>query len=311
MTAPIPDAAISVLPPPPAGWERVAYAPLADGKLGILETANKLDDGVLEGNAPLDGRGAPTNARIWSFDGNALFEGPTFSISSPCPIIDRFSDGRWLVVSARTDDSANGVILTPEGREVRRVNLGDGIFWTKIDDADRIWVGWFDEGVFGNASWRVPGFERPPSSYGLAAFDEFGSPVAHAPEREEIADCYALNVFGDAVWASTFPGFPIGSLTGSGQWHWWTTQITGTRALAVEGAFVLAAGGYGSEGNRVVLLRLADGGFERLGEWRLPLMAGFPNRVDCIDGRSDRLHIVDDGKWYQWRVRDFVAAAHS
>ncbi len=297
-----PNATISLLPVLPVGWSAASYTPLADGTLAILATDVDLDSH------------AAANGRVWTFDGSVLSEGPTFPLDSLCPVIDRFADGRWLVTGARTNDSANGVVLTTDGHEVRRIHLGDGIFWTKIDDADRIWVGWFDEGVFGNPSWSVPGLEWPPSSYGLAAFDQLGGLVAHAegvPASSGIADCYALNVFGDTVWACTYPDFPLGCLTKGGQWRWWTTELIGTRALAADGCFVLAAGGYGEEGNRIVLLRLGDSGPESLGEWRLPLMAGFPQRVDCVDGRGDRLHIVDDGKWYQWRVSDFVDALQS
>ncbi len=291
-----------MLPPLPEGWTAANYAPLADGTLAILATDRKLD-----------GR-AIANLRIWTFANSALLEGPRFPLAARGPIVDRFADGRWLVTSARTNDHANGVILTADGCEVRRILLGDGIFWTKIDAADRIWVGWFDEGVFGNTSWNVPGMAWPPSSYGLAAFDQFGGVIAHAegaPERSAIADCYALNVLGDTVWACTYPDFPVISWKQGDTWRWWATQLSGTRAIAVDGRFILAAGGYGDEGNRVVLLRLGDHGLETLAEWTLPLMVGFPDRVDCIDGRGDRLHIVDDGKWYQWTVSDFIAAAKS
>jgi hypothetical protein len=74
--------------------------------------------------------------------------------------------------------------------------LGDGIEHVAIDAEDRVWVGWFDEGMFGNDGWRVPGQEWPPSSNGVACFATDGAllplPVWPA-EAGTIADCYALN----------------------------------------------------------------------------------------------------------------------
>jgi hypothetical protein len=76
-------------------------------------------------------------AKIWMMPSGGWTEGPAFPLETPFPRFDRFSDGRWLVVASR-------------------------------DAADCIWVGWFDEGIFGNDDWRVPGKEWPPSSNGVA-----------------------------------------------------------------------------------------------------------------------------------------------
>jgi hypothetical protein len=142
----------------------------------------------------------------------------------------------------------------------------------------------------------VPGHEWPPSSYGLAAFDDAGTIVAHAGSgpANSIADCYALNVISDTAWACTYTDFPILACTPEGRSRWWSTSVSGSRGLAVERTYVLAAGGYAENGNRAVLVRLDDNHATQLGEWRLPFQAGYPDSVELIDGRGGDLHVVNN-----------------
>jgi hypothetical protein len=268
MTGSLPDANVSVLPPLPAGWKAVTYAPLADGTLATLAT-----------NREFDGRAA-VNARIWTFDGNTLLEGPTFFPASRCPVIDRFADGRWLVTDARQATAPMASFSRLTVARFAASIWATGFFGQKLTTLTASGSAGSTKECSAMRAGVCRGLEWPPSSYGLAGFDQLGGLVAHAegvPERSAIADCYALNVFGNNVWVCTYPDFPIGSQTVGDPWRWWTTQLSGTRAIAVEGAFVLAAGGYGEDGNRVVLLRLGDDGLESLAEWRLPLMGGFPH----------------------------------
>ena len=178
----------------------------------------------------------------------------------------------------------------------------------KIDRSDRIWVGWFDEGVFGNEGWRVADLEWPPSAYGLAAFDSKGKVLrvsAGAEPEYQIADCYALNVFGDAAWACTYPGSPISMSGDGGAFRWWKTSLPGSVALAVDMPRFLAAGGFGDDGDKVILGRLDREQAVVLGEWRLPFNVGFPRAVETVDAREDRLHVVVDGIWHVWRIEQF------
>jgi hypothetical protein len=281
-----------MLPPLPEDWRLVEHAALADGSLATLAS-----------NA------AGGEIRLWTFDGHVQSEGIDVPFYPRCGRFDRFPDGRWLVANARGSDD-NGRVLGADGQELRRIRLGDGLWHLKIDDAGRIWVGWFDEGVFGNDGWTYPGREWPPSSHGLAAFDEFGSVVAEANEgpHHGIADCYSLNVTGETAWACTYADFPIVSLTVNRQPRWWTTALSGVRAVAVEPPYVLAAGGYQENNNRAVLLRLDEHTAETVDEWRLPFDP-MSRSIDFFDARGDLLSVVEAGVWRRWRVRDFLADA--
>lgn len=302
------------IPSLPPSWQVVTYSVLLDGRLAILGADVDLrrewqrdQDGMMLGNPHRVAAGA--SARIWIFDGSSLAEGPIFPLLSPYPAFDRFADGRWLVASTRAFEEPNARILTTKGAEVRRIRLGDGIEHLKIDEVDRIWVGWFDEGIFGNDGWHVPGREWPPSNSGLAAFDEEGAVVALAELASSsglIADCYALNVIEKTAWACPYTDFPILACDGRGRSRWWPTALSGPRAIAVCPPYVVAAGGYAKDGNRVVLVRLDEKRGEIVEEWRLPFEVGFPDAVALIDARGDQLHVVEKEVWHRWRVQDFI-----
>jgi hypothetical protein len=309
-----PTAEATALPSLPDGWQPVRYAILGNGQLAILGA-----DADLRREWRPDKQGrqkgdpwkatARATARIWTFDGATLVAGPAFPLLLPFPLFDRFPDGRWLVTNSRADEAPLGRILTPEGKEISRIRLGDGIEHLKIDDHARIWVGWYDEGVFGNDAWRVPGHEWPPSSYGLAAFDDTGTIVAHANEgpANGIADCYALNVVADTAWACTYTDFPILACGSGTAPIWWSTELGGPRALAIGQKHVLAAGGYAKRANEVVLVRLEADRAQILARWRLPFGVDHSDSVDFIDGRGGELHAVKDGVWHRWRIADYIA----
>lgn len=310
-----PDASEIALPALPDGWHILSQAVLAGGVLGLLGVNADLrqewrrgPSGEMLGDPfALAGRAL---AGLWTFDGETLATGPTFPLLTPFPIFDRFPDGRWLVASIRSGE-ANARLLATDGSELSRFRLGDGIMHLKVDSASRIWVGWFDEGVFGNDTWRVPGLEWPPAAYGLAAFDATGALVAKAegaPTGSEIADCYALNVVGDQPWACTYSEFPISTYEAQTGWRWRPTRLSGTRAIAVGHPYVLAAGGYGDDGDRVELLRIDDQRIVPMGVWRLPIPVGFPQRVDLVDAREGQLHTVSDGVWRRWSIDNFLSS---
>ena len=337
MTDVLPASETIDLPPLPQGWHAVAYAALADGALAILgstfdvrgwliaerEAIQHEDGRQAELENPFkDGVGVP--ACIWTFDGTRLTDGPAFPLLTHFPKFDRFPDGRWLVAVSRSAEEPLSRIIGPEGGEVRRLQLGDGVEHVQIDEAGHVWVGWFDEGVFGNQglfgdrmTWSYPGLSEPPSRFGLAAFDEHGSLVAHAPYGVGIigiADCDALTVMGRTAWACTYTGFPVLSVTVGQPSRRWATKLMGPKAIAVRPPYVLAAGGYepsvvglGPGSDCVALVRLDGERGETVAEWRLPFKTHDWREVELLNGRGETLHAVRDGVWHRWRIGDAVA----
>jgi hypothetical protein len=303
----IASSAARAIPPLPDGWYVLRHKVLAGSRLAVvganadLHAAWRSDHERKTAGETLR-LAVQAACRIWTLDGDDLTEAVEFPLLEPFPNVDQFPDKRWLVANSRSNGIGNARVLRADGTEERRIELGDGIEHIKIDDQQRVWVGWFDEGIFGNGRWRYPGLKWPPSSYGIASFDERGELVKHAT-LQSIADCYALNVLGDIAWACTYTDFPVWEI-GDERERTWSTELSGTNALAVSYPYVLAAGGYRDDANRACLLRLNDERAEMIGEWRLPIGA---DRAEFeMDGRGDELHVVANGRWHRWCIRDFV-----
>lgn len=342
MTAPAlqearPLAAVSRLPPLPSGWQGLRYVPLADGCLAVLATDVDLAgehrriqaaaQTLLPPHPParLSELSAIGNARIWSIAaGGSWVPGPSFPLETPFPHFDRFGDGRWLVVATRTRGDPNARVLGPDGALLARRMLGDGVEHVAIDGDHRIWVGWFDEGIFGNENWLLPGHGRPPSNNGIGCFADTGDlvPLPDWPaEAGWVVDCYALAIADGAVWVCPYTDFPLVRFMPGEPCRWWRSEITGPNAIAIDGCHALLAGGYTADANRLALVALDRSGEDRkvsiVSTWALPLRRLPPpqnrwspvwNRPDLLAGRGDMIHLVDDGVWYRWRVGDLHTA---
>lgn len=63
-----------------------------------------------------------------------------------CPIVQRFGDGRWLTVEARSRrNRRNAQVLSAEFERQCRFSVGDAIEQIIVDRRNRIWIGYFDE----------------------------------------------------------------------------------------------------------------------------------------------------------------------
>lgn len=322
----------SLLLPIPTGWQALHYAILSDDTLAVAATDVDLatewvrifgSDGPVDPPSRINQLTSSGRGYLLTWGAGAWQDGPIFPLETPHPLVDRFTDGRWLVVGSRTGSEPNARVLTPGGALLDRIMLGDGVGHIAIDDRDRIWVGWFDEGIFGGG-WSVPGMEWPPSSNGVACFTPDGT-VADVPswpkEAGFPADCYALAHVGSGVWTSPFTDFPLVRFVPDMPTRWWRSELIGPQAIAVDGHYALVAGGYRDDAARMALIQLTGSGngeeAKLLTTWRMPLRSAPQAQNDwapvwepaaLLTGRGDTLHLIDDGKWHQWRVADAVAS---
>jgi len=213
------------------------------------------------------------------------------------PEIDRFVDGRWLVVSTRAAaGEKNALILDADGRLSRSFHIGDGVEHVRCAPDGSIWIGYFDEGIFGNSI----------GCGGIVRFDDQGERLWSYNDGSRgsasfIDDCYALTLSGNDLWSCFYSDFPIVRLRDDKERRW-GNDVGGAKALAVDGAYVLLAGGYGSD-SRLTLVGLEQGSARTIGSYDRPELGD----AALVQGRSSLLHVVNNGVW----TRISVAEARS
>jgi hypothetical protein len=231
-------------------------------------------------------------------------------LSATFPMVQPLPGGELLVVAPRCQRSEDGShelnarVFDSDG-VVREFCLGDGIEHVQTNSMGQIWVGYFDEGVFGNFGWGGPDGPAPMGAEGLVCYDPAGKATWKFKPNKEldyIVDCYALNVAGDCVWACYYTDFPIIRVDGQGKVDSWQTNLRGPRELAVSGTSVLAFGGYGENSADCVLLRLGKDRAERVAEVRLRLPDFVNLRQSHVAGRGTALYVVAKDTLYMFAV---------
>lgn len=231
-------------------------------------------------------------------------------LAATFPMLQTFPGGEILVVAPRCQrftDGAQELNARMFGSDgiVQQFSLGDGLQHVQIDSSGRIWVGYFDEGVFGNFGWGEPNGPEPMGAAGLVCYDRSGRAVWNfSPPKglDHIADCYALNVASDYVWACYYTDFPIVRIDGKGNVDAWQTDLRGPRELAVSGSSLLAFGGYGERSTDCVLLRLGRGRGDVIADVALRLPDSVDLRKAQVLGRGERLYVLANDMLFTFAV---------
>ena len=223
--------------------------------------------------------------------------------------------GRFLVAGARCrwrrdSPDRNGVLYDADGQVVAEGVLGDGIGHVQATSDGQVWIGYFDEGIYGNYGWGQDGTDEPVGAYGIVRFSPGLAPVWHYPRYTEVgpwdavSDCYALNVDDMCAWACYDSDFPVVCIH-DGAVRGWHNDIKGASALAVAGSRVALFGGYGPDHDRLALTELGADRAHPSGQYRVVLPGGelLPAGTQVI-GRGSRLHVLTGTRWYQLDMDD-------
>ena len=226
--------------------------------------------------------------------------------------------GMFLVAGARCrwrrdGPDRNGVLYDADGQVVCERVLGDDIGHVLATSDGHVWVGYFDEGIYGNYGWGQADTDEPAGACGIVRFSPDLAPVWHYPRYTEVgpcdavSDCYALNVAGMCAWVCYYSDFPVvricdDAVTG---WH---NDIRGASALAVAGSHVALFGGYGPDYDRLALTELGADRARPAGRYRVVLSDGTPLPAGtAVIGRGSRLHFLTGTSWYQLDMDDIPA----
>lgn len=130
--------------------------------------------------------------------------GKRYSFAQPLPA------GRWLLVEARAGkgNEANADIFSNSGIILSSFHAGDGIEHVQTTAAGEIWIGYFDEGVFGGGELGQSGLVC--LSENGESLLQYWSEIAEPNALPGIDDCYAVNVSAeDEVWLDYYSHFPL------------------------------------------------------------------------------------------------------
>ncbi|WP_417390555.1 hypothetical protein [Gimesia sp.] len=166
--------------------------------------------------------------------------------------IQPIGNQEWLLVRCRAsgDQDRNAHVYGADGEHLRCFPAGDGIENVQVTKDSKIWISYFDEGVFGDCEL---------SRSGLVCLDHVGEQVfdfhSVCIEADQIIDCYALNVCSShETWLYYYTDFPVVRITNhkvNGIWR--NIPVSGSHAFAVSKENVLFSGGYN---NRTDLIKV-------------------------------------------------------
>jgi hypothetical protein len=227
------------------------------------------------------------------------FENPTGLLTTAH--VQPFGDG-WLIAEAR---GGYARICDEAGSLSRSLDLGDASEHLQTTPDGHIWVGYFDEGVFG----------RGIGNNGLVCFDSSGAPIFKFAEFAKqhdlpfIDDCYTLNVVESSVWVSYYTDFPLVWLKDFKLERVWD-NLGANRAIAVGGERLVVFPAYDKpylttrtfENPKTTIWELADSDGKILSK-----LAGGPPETTrtrwyvpfrCV-ARNGRMYVYDQTALYE------------
>jgi hypothetical protein len=172
--------------------------------------------------------------------------------------------------------------------------LGDGIENVFVDDRGRIWVSYFDEGIFGNFGWGHPG-PAPIGSAGVVCFARNGRKIWELSEADagSMADCYAMNVSGASAAIYFYTDFPLCKISADFELAFWKTELRGCHTFAISERSVLFSAQYDDRPDTVYFSTLGEGRLNEPVQLTLTLPGGAALPQGKLIGRGRRMYFFD------------------
>lgn len=230
------------------------------------------------------------------------------------PYAQPLSGGRVLVVGARCayrgeeGPERNAEVHDSGGRLLASGTLGDGISYVRTDPGDGIWVGYHEEGIYGNFGWGEPQGPRPIGAHGVVRFTDaltVDQPLPAVAPWQLPATGSRLALEGTAAWLSFDNGgtrvvvrFDPDGATGHVD-GWALDEASPCAAVPLSGGRAVVLVG-GRRGEHDVLTRagLADGLTHPGPRFRLSLPGGAELGRYTWYEHGGTLHVFTDTAWW-------------
>ena len=232
-----------------------------------------------------------------------------------CPMVDIFSDQSVALLGSRcehrgeNDYDLNGLIFDPSTGDVSRFLAGDGISHLGVDGQDRLWVGYFDEGVYGSFGWGSEGQPEPIGSSGLNCFNRSGKIIWRHDGQNDgmIDDCYALNVGEASTHYYFYSDFHLGTVKGDWRTNYRATDVSGSQYFAITDGLAVFTQQYDDAPDVISVAKISDQECRTLEKRHLVLPDGGNLENGQLFARNDALHYIDEENWYAWKIsNDFI-----
>ena len=228
------------------------------------------------------------------------------------PMVQPLPDGRVLVVGSRCQwrpegPDRNAVVYGDDGTCVARGTLGDGIGHLLTTPSGAIWVGYFDEGIYGNLGWGYGDAPAPIGSPGIVRFGADLEPDWRFPVGGAIPapdDVYAMNVDDETVWSCYYNQFPIVRIDGE-QITEWSNQARGNYVMLVADDVCALIGGH-YDAPEAVAGRLHAGAFSGGRTSQITMPAEVENARARLISRGAELHVIAEQGWFKVGLEDFL-----
>jgi hypothetical protein len=218
---------------------------------------------------------------------------------------------RFLLVGTRcewrpTGPDQNAIVVDGSGSVIVSTTFGDGIAHVLASPNGQVWVGYFDEGIFGNYGWGEPDSAPCPGASGLVRYGLDLEPAWSYPTGSPLGpiyDCYALGLNGEDSWTCYYDAFPVVRVR-DGIVEGWRSEVDGPRAVVTDGSTAVLIGGYGRDALRLVRGSLDGGHFEKRSISRLALPKGADPRRTSMHSRDEELHVFVGTTWLKASLSD-------
>ncbi|MEM8979820.1 MAG: hypothetical protein AAGD04_10070 [Pseudomonadota bacterium] len=215
------------------------------------------------------------------------FEGLRFRY----PKVQRFADGRWLVVDSRCQDGqTNGRLFAHNAKLIADICLEDAIRDIVVDGQNQIWVGYFDENPTGLRAFNAQGH----------VFYDF-----NASTDLDIYELYAMHLEqSGGLWVYAFEDFFLARVArGRVEVVLDSCPVEGARAILADGRYCAFLGNYDDDRVFVLDLRSKDGCFVELS------VDGSLVQRPLLATRGHRAAFLHRYAIYELTLDDLVAAA--